>query len=67
MQWWRTQETEAGKSLEFQDSLIYTEKPCLKKQKQKKTKQNQKSFLDIYEHFASFYTPFSSVAYKYII
>jgi hypothetical protein len=31
-----------GLQSEFQDSQGYTEKPCLKKQKQKKTKQNKK-------------------------
>jgi hypothetical protein len=31
----------AGLQSEFQDSQGYTEKPCLKKQKNKKTKQNK--------------------------
>lgn len=34
--WWHTQEAEAGRINEFEDSQGSTEKPCLEKPKEKK-------------------------------
>jgi hypothetical protein len=38
-----------GLQSEFQDSQGYTEKPCLKKQKKTKTKQNKKVSVEPYK------------------